>query len=90
MPYNKIEDLPPAVKKLPAKKQRQWMAVFNSVWERGADESSCFAQAWGAVKKAFLYNDDFDDSIVAVIMLLDFSFEVNEKLKKAVDFRKSN
>jgi cation transport regulator ChaB len=61
MPYDKVESLPPAVKKLPSKKQRQWMEVFNSAHNSciadggGAKscEESAFAQAWGVVKKAY-------------------------------------
>jgi len=61
MPYTKISDLPDPVKKLEPKKQRQWLAVWNSVYQRclgGPDateekmkscEGKSFAQAWGVV-----------------------------------------
>lgn len=54
MPYDAISELPDAVKKLSKKKQRQWMAVWNSSHEAGDDEGTSFAKAWGAVKEAAL------------------------------------
>lgn len=54
MPYSGGSDpsLPSNVKKLPAKKRRQWVEVFNSVIGRGGDESSAFRQANGVVKES--------------------------------------
>jgi cation transport regulator ChaB len=52
MPYD-INKPPAKIKKLPKKKQRQWIKVFNSASDRGADEGSAHAQAWAAVKKSF-------------------------------------
>ena len=44
---------PPAkVKGLPAKKQKQWVEVFNSCWEKNKDDKKCHMIAWGVVKKA--------------------------------------
>lgn len=51
MPYSSTSDLPPYVKKLPDKKQRQWMHVFNSCMKDGGNDSKCFAMANGVVKK---------------------------------------
>ena len=43
--------------KLSAKKQRQWVHVFNSCWERNpGDEKKCHMMAWGVVKKASSVN----------------------------------
>lgn len=58
MPYSSVAALPAHVKRLPAKKQRQWIHVFNSAYSSCmADEgdgtkceSSAFAQANGVVK----------------------------------------
>lgn len=50
MPYTQA-NAPPAVKKLPDKKRRQWIAIFNSASARGASEASAFRQAWGTVNK---------------------------------------
>lgn len=56
MPWGNVEALPPnlkaAVKKLPAKKQRQWLAVVNKCLRAGGEEGSCIRQAWGAVRKS--------------------------------------
>ena len=59
MPYSSVAELPDNIKKLPTKKQRQWMKVFNSAYESAKDdgkstedaESSSFAQANSVVKK---------------------------------------
>jgi cation transport regulator ChaB len=43
-------DSPPdKVKHLPAKAQRQWVHVYNSAVDDGADEESAHKQAWGTV-----------------------------------------
>jgi cation transport regulator ChaB len=58
MPYGSISELPPAVKKLSAKKQRQFMHVWNSAYNKcqadGSDncEESAFKQAWSVVNKS--------------------------------------
>jgi len=57
MPYQRLSELPAAVRKLPRKKQRQWKAVWNDVYARAkADGKSdaeaerlAFASAWSAV-----------------------------------------
>jgi cation transport regulator ChaB len=52
MPYASIEDLPPAVRrKLSFRRQKRWREVFNSVYDRHADESRAFAEAWAAAQK---------------------------------------
>ena len=65
MPYSTTSEIPPAAKKLSAKRQRQWMEVFNSAHascmaEGGSSEKceeSAFAQAWGVVKKSIVEED---------------------------------
>ena len=65
------KDLPENVKKLPENKKAQWVAVFNSAFERCMKdngnkdecEQSAFAQAWGVVnkeKKSSILNRLFD------------------------------
>src|SRR5437868_5512906 len=57
MPYKSVDELPDNIQKLSAKKQRQWMSIWNSAYSRctsgGKDakacESSAFAQANGVV-----------------------------------------
>jgi cation transport regulator ChaB len=57
MPYNSVEDLPDAVKKLAAKPKKAWMDVFNSAFKAclakgGKDcEGQAAAQAWSVAKK---------------------------------------
>lgn len=55
MPYT-VDSLPANIKKLPVKKRRQWMHVFNSAYARAtgdtaAKEAAAFAQANGVVLK---------------------------------------
>jgi len=45
MPYNSTSELPARIKKMPAKKRRQWMHVFNSTYSRTKDEGRAFAAA---------------------------------------------
>ena len=69
MPFSSTSDLPAFVKKMPAKKQRQWMSVFNSAFAKAKKEgksasdaeSSAFAQANGVVKKNEGGLQKFDD-----------------------------
>lgn len=59
MPYQKLNDLPPAVKVLPAHGQEIWMAAFNSAWDQyKGDEEKCFAVAWSAVKEKYRKEGD--------------------------------
>ena len=51
MPYS-VNNPPDKLKGLPAKKQRQWVHVFNKCFEDGGDDAKCHAMAWGVVKKA--------------------------------------
>jgi len=53
MPYSKPGDpaLPDHVKGQPEDVQRQWIAVFNSVIERGGDEAEAMRQANGVLKE---------------------------------------
>lgn len=40
MPYKEVSEVPSYVKKYSNKIQRQWMKVFNSVYERVLEETS--------------------------------------------------
>ena len=53
MPYSSISDLPEAVKKLPDHAQHIFLSAFNSAFEQGKSEESCFKIAWGAVKRSY-------------------------------------
>ncbi len=70
MPYQKKEELPDAVKALPAHGQEIWMAAFNSAWEQYEGDASgpegtparreekCFGTAWAAVKEKYRREED--------------------------------
>ena len=70
MPYTGPDDpgLPPNVKALPADQRRQWVAVWNDVYQRciddGGDTSACesraFPQANGVLKMAELKTRDLE------------------------------
>lgn len=55
MPFSSVDE---AVKRHPSlsqyskNAQRAWVHAFNSAYESGKDESSAFAIAWAAAKKA--------------------------------------
>lgn len=51
MPYS-LSNPPDKIRKLPAKKQRQWIHVFNQALDSGDDEGTAHAKAWGVVKKS--------------------------------------
>ena len=51
MPYNKISELPPAVKKLTEHKQKVWLSAFNSAFKQSQNEEQAFKIAWSAVEK---------------------------------------
>ena len=60
MPYSKLDELPPAVKKyLPEAAQHIFMAAFNASFAKNHDmdpkdrDKMCFRVAWGAVKKSY-------------------------------------
>jgi cation transport regulator ChaB len=57
MPYASTAELPENVRKLPAKKQRQFMAAFNSAFIQYKDEKRAFATAWSAVNKTAVANE---------------------------------
>lgn len=57
MPY-KIGSPPDAIKGLPAKAQRIWINAFNSAYDDGKDEKTCFKIAWGAVANAGYSKND--------------------------------
>src|SRR6267154_785316 len=58
MPYSSVADLPGYVRKLSAKKQKQWMAVFNSAHKQYKDEGKAFAAASASVKEGYELPED--------------------------------
>lgn len=46
MPFSP-DNPPDKVRNLPAKKQRQWVHVFNSCFEEHGDDAKCHKMAWG-------------------------------------------
>ena len=59
MPYYALEDLPPAVRRLPLHAQEIFRAAFNAAWHSYADrtpseqEETAFRVAWAAVRKRY-------------------------------------
>lgn len=53
MPYSSTADLPAYVRKLAPRKQKQWMATFNSALKEYKDEAKAFATASSVVKEGF-------------------------------------
>lgn len=57
MPYETLADLPENVRKLPNKKQRQFLATFNAAYKEYGEEKRAFATAWAAVNKIAKENE---------------------------------
>ncbi len=55
MPYDRLSDLPEAVREhLPQHAQEIFRAAFNNAWdEYGHDEERAFRVAWGAVERDY-------------------------------------
>jgi cation transport regulator len=52
MPYAFLDELPPAVRKLPRHAQEIFRSAFNSAWHSyPGEEEVAFRVAWAAVKK---------------------------------------
>ena len=51
MPYSSVNELPEYVKKYTEKVQRQWMHVFNTVYQKTGSESRAFKAANSVLKK---------------------------------------
>lgn len=64
MPYAGLDDLPPAIQRLPLHAQEIFRAAFNAAWRsyaaRGADarEEIAHRVAWAAVKKRYRKTGD--------------------------------
>ena len=55
MPFSSNSELTKRVKgteKLSDKKKSQFRHVFNSCFEKHGESDSCYAQAWGTVRKS--------------------------------------
>lgn len=66
MPYT-ASDAPEHVKKLPAKKQRQWLHIFNGCTADGKPESKCFKMANGVAMKDFMPELENDPEVEALV-----------------------
>ena len=53
MPYSDISQLPPRFNKYSDTAKRQWMHVFNTIYEKDGDEGRAFAAANSVFKKRF-------------------------------------
>lgn len=59
VPYQQLDEMPPAVQSLPLHAQEIFRAAFNAAWlsyaDRGpqAQEETAFRVAWAAVKKRY-------------------------------------
>ncbi len=80
MPYEKPENLPDAVKALPAHGQEIWMAAFNNAWkEYAGDEERCIATAWAAVKSRYEKTEDgWKEKVEAKLILKEIPKEAPE------------
>jgi len=56
MSYSEISQLPEHVNKYPQKTQRQWMHVFNSVYERTSSDTRAFTAADAVIGRSIESN----------------------------------
>ena len=89
MPYASVDDLPDRIRKLPEKRARQWMHVWNSAYERHKDEGRAFAMANAAIAEE---TEDVDLSVIAetepeptVLAGVSESVEIVEESEGVVD-----
>ena len=54
MPYAEVKDLPPRLNKYSLKVKRQFMHVFNTVYDKTNSEGRAFQAANSVLKKRFL------------------------------------
>ena len=62
MPYDSVNELPPAVKKLPKHGQDIYLKAFNAAWiqykDRNNQEPLAHATAWAAVERKYKKNNE--------------------------------
>jgi len=78
MPFKSNQELVKKVKgtsKLSEKKKSQWRAVFNKCFEKHGDDGSCYAQAWGAVKKSSSMDRMAASELFRIAKEVEFIFE---------------
>jgi cation transport regulator ChaB len=90
MPFD-IKNPPEKIKKLSEKKQRQWIHVFNSCWDKNKDDALCHKMAWGAVKKSSVENPIANElvKIARLISARGFSFQVSDDWDKLLKWLQS-
>ena len=71
MPYNKISELPPAVKKLTPQEQKVWLSAFNSAFKQSQNEEQAFKIAWSAVEKLKEENTSIIDQEIFEALTVD-------------------
>ena len=71
MPYNKISELPPEVKKLTEHKQKVWLSAFNSAFKQSQNEEQAFKIAWAAVEKLKEENTSIIDQDIFEALTVD-------------------
>ena len=60
MPYNNISEVPPNIKKYSKVVQRQWMYVWNTVYQKTKSETRAFKGANSILKKRFTGNKSLE------------------------------
>lgn len=89
MPYSKLSDLPPNVKKLNTRLQQIWMGAFNGAYkEYNGDEQKAFATAWAAVNKQ--RSESLSPKFQRIQGLFQKRFGVEEGLSKFELFLANN
>jgi hypothetical protein len=84
MPYD-LDNPPDKIKNLSPKKQRQFIHVYNSCWDKNHDEELCHKQAWGVTGGS---EDDSDEGKEEKKSFNVTSFKKVSKKEKQIEIAK--
>jgi cation transport regulator ChaB len=95
MPYTNITELPERVRKYSEVVQRQWLHVFNSVYERTGSEERAFQAANAVLKGRFhkenaLEKNSRQDIITSLLDELIESYEIRLVRKVVMEYGEDN
>lgn len=80
-PYT-MDNLPEYVKKMEEKKRRQWLAIFNSAYEKHKDEATAFKMANASIKESVEEDENSEMAKARKYRIYNFLKEVEVFVKK--------
>jgi cation transport regulator ChaB len=82
MPYNDISQLPEYIKKYPEKIQRNWMYVFNSVFNKTNSEERAFKAANAVIGTRLESKNQYDNHTLFIYQIDKYFGVMGEKNNK--------